>query len=575
MALKEKTKSKENVKEEKKGKGKSGAGTSGTSYAGVSHAVGGTQTGDLMQDSFRGYRGGSYRPPETIIRGSNTAPATVPAGGALRSSGGYGALRSSMEDYDPAPVMTYEQATAQAQRSYDKYRAKQKAFDEKYGGLEHPEQYYGYRQRSQELGRLQEECVKMVDHMRRHYREMEVEPLFTLSGPVEDPEPYQQQVSAMMSEMEDYIEASNGLPDPTALNQMQTNIVRLQAALLTGKGSQINAANMQGALSRVGANPTSVTQNELPQIQAEERSMLERSLNQIVLGNYSDDVTLLGTAGQFLLGLTGVDVLMDARDLAYDLTHLKEVPGWRVLVDAVSLIPLIGALKNVDEVAALLKAFRRGENLLGASADGVRAGGNLVLAGAGTAENAGTIRRVSESFDAGADMPHTGVQLTETGEVMAGGAGVVEDIDDVDLVDEAIDSGQSLGYNGSNRFGNIDLKPADLMEELANSGVKYTEEDVLMVTRNSNGDLLWLETGKEDAGLVHILAEHESQFRDRNIDGAERIVELLHEILQSTPIRGPRPSHNGYEAIFEHNQKLYLVGYGTNGFVVSFRPFSR
>ena len=231
MALKEKTKSKEKVKEEKKGKGKSGTGTSGTSYAGVSHAVGGTQTGDLMQDSFRGYRGGSYRPSDSIIRSSNTAPATVPAGSAPRSSGGYAALRSSMEDYDPAPVMTYEQATAQAQRSYDKYRAKQKAFDEKYGGLEHPEQYYGYRQRSQELGRLQEECVKMVDHMRSHYREMEVEPLFQMSGTAGDRTPYQQQVSAMMSEMEDYIEASNGLPDPTALNQMQTNIVRLQAAI--------------------------------------------------------------------------------------------------------------------------------------------------------------------------------------------------------------------------------------------------------------------------------------------------------------------------------------------------------
>ena len=67
--------------------------------------------------------------------------------------------------------------------------------------------------------------------MRRHYREMDVEPLFQISGTAGDLTPYQQQVSAMMSEMEDYIEASNGLPDPTALNQMQTNIVRLQAAI--------------------------------------------------------------------------------------------------------------------------------------------------------------------------------------------------------------------------------------------------------------------------------------------------------------------------------------------------------
>ena len=360
MALKEKTKSKEKVKEEKKGKGKRGTGTSGTSYAGVSHAVGGTQTGDLTQDSFRGYRGGNYRPPETIIRSSNTAPATAPAGGAPRVSGGYAALRSSMEDYDPAPVMTYEQATAQAQRSYDKYRAKQKAFDEKYGGLEHPEQYYGYRQRSQELGRLQEECVKMVDLMRRHYREMDVEPLFTLSGPVEDPEPYQQQVSAMMSEMEDYIEASNGLPDPTALNQMQTNIVRLQAA--------------------IGDLPTEAPHEEV--------------LLQVLGGNYYDNVTMGGTAAQIGLGLSGLDLPMDLRDLSYDLGHLRTTPWSQTAVDVLALLPVVGALKYTDEAAELGQAARRADDLaegVDEFSDAARATQRLTETGAETAREADAV----------------------------------------------------------------------------------------------------------------------------------------------------------------------------------------
>lgn len=48
---------------------------------------------------------------------------------------------------------------------------------------------------------------------------------------------------------------------------------------------------------------------------------LTRALNQIILGNYTDDVTVLGTAGQILLGLTGLDLPADVRDLTYDLTN--------------------------------------------------------------------------------------------------------------------------------------------------------------------------------------------------------------------------------------------------------------
>ena len=86
-------------------------------------------------------------------------------------------------------------------------------------------------------------------------------------------------------------------------------------------------------------------------------SYFERSADQVLYGNYSDDVTLLGTAGQIGLGLTGLDFAGDIRDLTYDITHwdgsLKH--AGQTLLDVVGLIPGIGALKNADEVAALLK----------------------------------------------------------------------------------------------------------------------------------------------------------------------------------------------------------------------------
>lgn len=53
------------------------------------------------------------------------------------------------------------------------------------------------------------------------------------------------------------------------------------------------------------------------------------------------------------------------------------------------------------------------------------------------------------------------------------------------------------------------LKPDHLMEELRESGVKFTEKDVVMITKTKNGELVWLEVGNESRGLTHIIKRHE------------------------------------------------------------------
>jgi RHS repeat-associated protein len=96
-----------------------------------------------------------------------------------------------------------------------------------------------------------------------------------------------------------------------------------------------------------------------------------RSGKQVVMGNYTDDVTLLGTGGQIALGLTGVDIVGDVRDVVYDLTHWEwswEHAG-QFGLDAVGLIPLVGALKNIDEVGALIKGGAKATNKIDDVAD--------------------------------------------------------------------------------------------------------------------------------------------------------------------------------------------------------------
>lgn len=78
-------------------------------------------------------------------------------------------------------------------------------------------------------------------------------------------------------------------------------------------------------------------------------------------GNYSDNVTALGTGMAIGAGLTGYDLPLDARDLYHDVTHWETTWGHvgQTALDAVGLLPLVGVVKNLDEVAALFKGAGR------------------------------------------------------------------------------------------------------------------------------------------------------------------------------------------------------------------------
>ena len=80
-------------------------------------------------------------------------------------------------------------------------------------------------------------------------------------------------------------------------------------------------------------------------------------LNQVIYGNYSSDVTLMGTYGQILISFSGIDFIADIRDVVYDTTHWKWT--WKhagvTILDAASLLPLVGSLKYSDEISLLTK----------------------------------------------------------------------------------------------------------------------------------------------------------------------------------------------------------------------------
>ncbi len=86
------------------------------------------------------------------------------------------------------------------------------------------------------------------------------------------------------------------------------------------------------------------------------------ALNQIVKGNYAENVNLMGTLGELGLAFTGIDVVQDVRDLSYDVLYWNkewQEIGWGHAaitgVDALSVLPVIGMIGKADEVWALCR----------------------------------------------------------------------------------------------------------------------------------------------------------------------------------------------------------------------------
>jgi RHS repeat-associated protein len=90
-----------------------------------------------------------------------------------------------------------------------------------------------------------------------------------------------------------------------------------------------------------------------------------RSGKQLLFGNFTDEVTLAGTGGQVGLGLLGVDLPLDIRDIGADLINWEWSWGHagQTGLDIIGVLPLIGALKYGDEASDLIKSGRKARRL--------------------------------------------------------------------------------------------------------------------------------------------------------------------------------------------------------------------
>ena len=122
-----------------------------------------------------------------------------------------------------------------------------------------------------------------------------------------------------------------------------------------------------------------------------------------------------------------------------------------------------------------------------------------------------------------------------------------------------------------------------LIEELEKQNVKFTRANMIFVTRDKTGQIVWLEKGNSGAGLKHILdgngksAGHATDFeraigiKRSDISAYLKTVISHGEIISNKIVKiGNR---NDYERIYYYGGKYHIVtGIGLNGFIVSAYP---
>ncbi len=331
---------------------------------------------------------------------------------------------------------------------------------------------------------------------------------------------------------------------------------------------------------------------------------LIRSAECVVLGNFTDEVTVLGVGVQIVLGIFDLDLPCDIRDIIADIKNLAETDRVRwdligmLALDLIGLIPVIGALKYSDEVGTLFKnagkvsvvaegadgvgAVARHADEAGAWLQGVKVfrysdeTAEAVASGEKLLKESGTIY---ESF---ADMmspddaakyldflengSKEGLTSAELAGVEKADALLVsqkvgyEDVWDLRNVGDALESGrESSIMDYSNRF-------ADSLAEDFNPGVEVRDvvkEDMILVQFSSdapNASLRYWTTIDEANGISTIEEYMDKmalskEWGNRNVVKVARVkkgTEVTHAIgtaKAQTKISDPRPG-NGQQILF-------------------------
>lgn len=129
----------------------------------------------------------------------------------------------------------------------------------------------------------------------------------------------------------------------------------------------VSVSGSASASASAGAAPRNAVGNS-SFVGSDDAGYLEQSFNQLFYGDFSDDVTALGTGASIAAGLTGLDIAMDIRDVTANVVNWEW--SWShagtTALNVVGVLPVVGAFKYSDEVGSLVKSNAKGARNLDA-----------------------------------------------------------------------------------------------------------------------------------------------------------------------------------------------------------------
>lgn len=128
-----------------------------------------------------------------------------------------------------------------------------------------------------------------------------------------------------------------------------------------------------------------------------------------------------------------------------------------------------------------------------------------------------------------------------------------------------------------------EIERKQMIQPLIVAGVKFNEKDVLFVTKDQSGQMVWLEKGNDNAGLNHILygnnkeMGHKKDFEKACGITEDKVPTFLRDVMTKGRIISNElkimGTKQGFERVYAYNgQYVVVTGIGTNGFIVSAYP---
>ena len=137
-------------------------------------------------------------------------------------------------------------------------------------------------------------------------------------------------------------------------------------------------------------------------------------------------------------------------------------------------------------------------------------------------------------------------------------------------------SGVSGGYSNTKGASSKDA----LVKQLEQSGTKFSKDNMVFVTKDKTGQVVWLEKGNASTGLQHIVSRHANDFQSKHGVPKTQITNHLNDVFTSGKVEYNRTTQRngrlGYERLYSYKGKYYLqTGVGTNGYIVSAYPIDK